>query len=89
MENPNVACPENKLLAIEDWESKPVDDAAGVPDGGLGDGASLMRHFAQGDQEMSKRWLRNFLGRQHPVCANQEIGPEKKKNYIIYCTPVP
>lgn len=41
MENPNVACPENELLAIEDFESKPVDDAAGVLDGGLGDGASF------------------------------------------------
>lgn len=33
----SLVCTENELLAIEDWESEPVDDASGVSEDGLGD----------------------------------------------------
>ena len=41
VENPNVACPEDELIAIGDWESEQVDDAAGIPEDGLGDDTSF------------------------------------------------
>ena len=52
MENPKVACPEDELPAIGDWESERVYDAAGVPGDGLEDDAS----FAQGGQKELKGW---------------------------------
>lgn len=64
-ENPNVACPKDELLTVEDWES--VDDAAGVPEDGLEDDAS----FCTRRTERVKGWFQTFLSRQHPVCTKQ------------------